>query len=245
MSLSKRTWNPMLMFGVTTMLFIVCLTAITLSWKQNSIEVDLTQRTRQALDLLGFLETPVQFSGRDGTLLLSTTEAERIKPYLAQLSQIEGVHQLTTSIQPSQATSVLDFNANMNDLDENGLYIPSQAHPLEQINLASIHFDYAQVTLTSESFGVLNKLAHDIKQYPDIKIEISGHTDNTGTALGNLALSKIRAQAVVDYLVKNGINPQQLVAVGYGSTHPIATNTTRSGRETNQRIALTVLQDKH
>ena len=244
MNLSKWTQYPTLALTLITSLFIVCLMVITVIWKQSTIEVDLIQRTRQTLDQLGFLETPVQFSGRDGALLIASTDVERLKPYLNQLNQIEGVRSITTKMQLSQSQPIIDFHANTNDLDENGLYLPSQDHPLEQISLTSVRFNYAQATLTAESFGVLNKLVHDIKQYPDIKIEISGHTDNSGTALGNLAMSQARAQAVVNYLVNNGIQPKQLVAVGYGSTRPIATNTTRSGRTTNQRIALTVLQDK-
>lgn len=244
MSPSKRTQNPMVMLTIITSLFIAGLAAITVIWKQNSIEIDLIQRTRQALDQLGFMETQVQFSGRDGTLWLAKTEAERLNIHLARLNEIEGVRSIKTATYTNLNTPVIDFNANANDLDENGLYIPSQDHPLEQINLANIRFHYAQASLTAESFGVLNKLVHEIKQYPDIKIEISGHTDNSGTALGNLAMSQARAQAVVNYLINNGINSKQLVAIGYGATRPIATNTTRSGRTTNQRIALTVLQDK-
>lgn len=244
MPASKWTEHPILALTLVTSVFITSLVIITVLWKQTTIEVDLMQRTRQALDELGFLETQVQFSGRDGTLVLTSDEAGHLKPHLNQLIELEGVRSIVTNTALNSPKLALDFNANTNDLDENGLYIPSQNHPLEQISLASIRFDYAQATLTSESFGILNKLVHDIKQYPDIKIEISAHTDNSGTALGNLAMSQARAQAIVDYLTNNGINPKQLVAVGYGSTRPIATNTTRSGRMTNQRIALTVLQEK-
>ncbi|MEN9432938.1 MAG: hypothetical protein RLZZ422_527 [Pseudomonadota bacterium] len=242
MNSSKWQAYPMLKLALITSGFIASLVLITILWKQNAIEVDLIQRTRQALDQLGFLEVQVQFNGRDGVLFIPVNDEKNLQAHLTQLKSIDGVRDITTQIQASLPVHTVGFNST-SELNENGLYIPSQEHPLERINLTTIRFNYAQATLTSDSFAVLNKLVIEIKKYSDIKLEISAHTDNSSTALGNLAMSQARAQTVVNYLINNGINPEQLVAVGYGSSRPIATNTTRLGRATNQRIALTVLKD--
>ena len=70
---------------------------------------------------------------------------------------------------------------------------------------------------------------------PKLKIEISGHTDNTGSAATNESLSQQRASAVVAYLVTKGINTSRLTAKGYGSKKPIASNESESGRQQNRR----------
>ena len=71
-------------------------------------------------------------------------------------------------------------------------------------------------------------------------VEISGHTDSVGSDDTNIQLSQRRAEAVADYLVKAGISPEHLNAVGYGKTRPIASNDTEEGRAQNRRIEFDV-----
>ncbi len=73
---------------------------------------------------------------------------------------------------------------------------------------------------------------------PDIKIEISGHTDNTGSAATNTRLSQARADAVRTYLASKGVSPDRMVTRGYGPTQPVAPNTTAAGRAQNRRVEL-------
>jgi outer membrane protein OmpA-like peptidoglycan-associated protein len=80
-----------------------------------------------------------------------------------------------------------------------------------------------------------------LNENPTVKIEISGHTDNIGNAPANLKLSQNRAKSVVDYLVKNKINPQRLTYKGFGSTKPIADNKTEDGRMLNRRTEMRVV----
>ena len=68
-----------------------------------------------------------------------------------------------------------------------------------------------------------------------LKIEISGHTDNTGSASLNESLSQQRADAVVNYLKTKGVNASRMTSKGYGSNFPIATNNTEDGRQENRR----------
>lgn len=104
-----------------------------------------------------------------------------------------------------------------------------------KIALRNIFFDTGKSTLRSESNTELDRLVKLMKDVPSLKIEISGHTDNTGSASLNATLSQDRAQAVVDYLKGKGISSGRMTAMGYGSTKPIASNGSADGRQQNRR----------
>lgn len=110
-----------------------------------------------------------------------------------------------------------------------------------KIQLRNIFFDIGKSTLRSESNSELNRLVKLMKDVPALKVEISGHTDNTGSAALNNTLSQDRAQAVVDYLIGHGISKSRLTAKGYGSTQPIAPNTTSKGRQQNRRTEFKII----
>ena len=80
-----------------------------------------------------------------------------------------------------------------------------------------------------------------IKRASQVHLTVKGHTDAMGDVAANKALSQKRAQAVVDYLVKQGVDPAQLQAVGYGSEQPVADNATAEGQFKNRRIEFEVL----
>jgi outer membrane protein OmpA-like peptidoglycan-associated protein len=104
-----------------------------------------------------------------------------------------------------------------------------------KIALRNIFFDTGKSTLRSTSNRELDRLVKLLIDVPALKIEISGHTDNTGSAKLNESLSQDRAQAVVNYLKSKGIDTGRLTAEGYGSSLPIATNGTSTGRQENRR----------
>ena len=103
-----------------------------------------------------------------------------------------------------------------------------------------INFERRSAVIDKASLPLLDKLAAAIKQCPAVTIEVAGHTDAAGKKSANLALSKRRAEAVVDSLTKAGIGSVKLVAAGYGSAKPIAVNTTAEGRAQNRRIEFVV-----
>ncbi len=103
------------------------------------------------------------------------------------------------------------------------------------IALRNIFFDTGKSTLRPESNSELERLVKLLKDVPNLKIEISGHTDNTGSATLNNELSKARAEAVVTYLKGKGVAANRLTSEGYGSSQPVATNNTAAGRQENRR----------
>ena len=80
-----------------------------------------------------------------------------------------------------------------------------------------------------------------MRENPSVRIEVSGHTDNTGSPEYNLKLSLNRAKVVADYLIKNGMDPSRIVAKGYGEKQPVAQNDTEEGRALNRRTEFRIL----
>lgn len=104
-----------------------------------------------------------------------------------------------------------------------------------KIALRNVFFDTGKSEIRSESFAELDRLVKLLKDVLALKIELSGHTDNTGSVQSNNKLSQDRAEAVVNYLASKGIAKNRLVAKGYGSSRPVDTNDTASGRQNNRR----------
>lgn len=111
-----------------------------------------------------------------------------------------------------------------------------------KIVLNNIFFDFNKSTLRPESTAELDRLYKLLLDVPTLKIEISGHTDNIGTATYNQKLSEDRAKAVVDYMLRKGIDAGRLKYMGYGFTRPVAPNDTEEGRQLNRRTEFEVLE---
>lgn len=110
------------------------------------------------------------------------------------------------------------------------------------VRLQNIYFDFDKTTLKNESFPELDKVVDFLKQNETVEIEISGHTDSKGSDDYNLNLSQGRSQAVVDYIIGEGIESYRLRAQGYGESKAIDTNETDTGRANNRRVEFTVLK---
>ena len=92
------------------------------------------------------------------------------------------------------------------------------------VGLDNIFFEFGKATLTPASSTALDKLVKLLNDNPNITIEIGAHTDRVGSAEGNLLLSGKRAESVVNYLIKGGIEADRLTAKGYGKSQPVTVN---------------------
>jgi len=99
-----------------------------------------------------------------------------------------------------------------------------------------IHFEFNKATIRPESFPTLDAVADVLRQFPTMKLEVQGHTDNVGGAAYNLKLSDARAASVRKYLVDHGIDGARLTSKGYGLTQPLVPNTTAENRALNRRV---------
>lgn len=100
----------------------------------------------------------------------------------------------------------------------------------------AITFDIGKANIKPESMTEINRIAQLMKDNGDLKFEVQGHTDNTGTMAGNQKLSEQRAQAIVNKLVEMGIAANRLSAKGMGQSAPLADNSTDEGRAKNRRV---------
>jgi OOP family OmpA-OmpF porin len=103
-------------------------------------------------------------------------------------------------------------------------------------------FDFGKADLRPVSFPVLDEVTNYLKANPDVKMEIHGHTDNTGSAEYNMKLSNDRANSVKNYLVEKGISPERIQARGFGLTMPIFPNDIFENRAKNRRVEFKIIQ---
>ncbi len=135
-----------------------------------------------------------------------------------------------------------------------GIVLPDAPPPKEQVVALQagldellegkvVEFETGSAVITDAGKRLLDDVLDALGLFPDVAVEIAGHADAQGSAAKNLELSERRAQAVLDYLVSKGADPDRFVVVGYGDTVPIADNSTAEGRQKNRRIEFIALED--
>ncbi|MBM4371608.1 MAG: OmpA family protein [Deltaproteobacteria bacterium] len=104
-----------------------------------------------------------------------------------------------------------------------------------------IFFAFNKATILPQSFGLLDEVATALADRAEIRVRIEGHTDDKGSDKYNRKLSDDRAKSVRMYLIKKGVDPSRMVAIGFGEEKPIAGNDTDEGRELNRRVEFFIL----
>lgn len=106
-----------------------------------------------------------------------------------------------------------------------------------------VEFEFDSAVITPVGTSLLDEVLDALRRFPEVPIEVGGHTDNVGSPESNLELSRERAEAVLAYLVANGEDPARFVVVGYGEDQPVASNETDEGRARNRRIEFKAFLD--
>lgn len=119
-------------------------------------------------------------------------------------------------------------------IDEKGCPIVNKARGV----LKGVNFKSGSAELLPTSFKTLDEAATALQEFPNVKVEVQGHTDNTGKEPTNQKLSQARAETVAKYLADHGVSADRMVSKGYGSSKPIAPNKTKAGRGKNRRVEL-------
>ena len=116
---------------------------------------------------------------------------------------------------------------------------------LEEINVQvrSVLFDLNKATIRQESNDALNQVAETMKEYPNTRFLIEGHTDSSGSDKYNMDLSEKRAASVREYLTSQGIPATRLSSQGFGEERPVASNATAAGRQKNRRVELSLIDN--
>lgn len=110
----------------------------------------------------------------------------------------------------------------------------------QSVDIENIYFETGRAALKPESFRSLNALIEFLNEYPNVRVEIGGHTDNVGSAAVNKKISEERALSVAEYVIAQGIPAHRVVSKGYGFDKPKASNRTAEGRAQNRRVDFTI-----
>ncbi len=186
------------------------------------------------------LESKIEISGLSDTNIFSTKS-----------DKINGSFLLCLPPGKNYALNIdkkgfLPYSDNIH-LPDSNIFIKIPLQPIEKDKvfiLKNIFFDIDKFNLKPESFVELKRLISFLQKNKTLKVEIQGHTDNTGTDAHNKSLSVNRAKSVYNYLIKHNIRKASLRYKGYAATQPIANNNTEKGRAKNRRTAFKILSDE-
>ena len=209
------------------------LSLITLGWfipKQlSAINQDVDFGVRSLLATSDAKNIDVDIDGRDVTFTGKVTpkfERDWFMQSVAELSQIRVVRDNLSEHDPREEARRV--RADFQNL-------------IRAIDTSAISFEPASAEFSAGSEQTLLQLVDLLKKYPERRVKVAGHTDASGSRESNLALSRDRATAITGFLEDRGIPRKQLLASGYGSNQPIASNETEDGRARNRRIDLIVM----
>jgi len=142
-----------------------------------------------------------------------------------------------TSTVSFQGTRVIPINGEARAPRLSKRALKAQLKNKQIIISEKVQFEVNQAVIKPESFPLLNDVATVIKENPQLlRVNIEGHASSDGDPASNLSLSDRRAKAVMDYLMRQGIEPQRLYGEGFGDKRPLADNNTQDGREKNRRV---------
>ena len=152
--------------------------------------------------------------------------------------------EVANEVQRQQIASDIATSLNPSYTVNNGLRVSAAEQNLLDDALARriIEFDSGKATLTPSGETILNEMAAALQKVRGKKVEVIGHTDNTGLRESNLALSQARAEAVRTYLAGKGISQDMVMVSGQGPDRPVAENNSADGRARNRRIEFRIAQ---
>ncbi len=130
------------------------------------------------------------------------------------------------------------------ELVSTGVQVVENADSIRLIMPGNITFKTDSADINSSFYSVLNSVAKVLNKYSNSTVMVSGHTDSTGSAEYNLNLSRERAQSVASYLQGQGIKASRFEVLGLGSSNPIASNETATGRAQNRRVEIKIIPNK-
>jgi outer membrane protein OmpA-like peptidoglycan-associated protein len=169
----------------------------------------------------------------------------------AQDADLEATYHLATK-DKEYWVKLFNFGGTANDVEHFGLYILEMESMKQEVDANEmfeainkegfialyLNFETGKSDIKPESQPILDQIVEMLKQNPDLKISIEGHTDNVGSDKSNKALSENRAKSVMNALVSAGIEKSRLSSKGWGATKPIADNSTEDGRFKNRRVEI-------
>jgi outer membrane protein OmpA-like peptidoglycan-associated protein len=170
---------------------------------------------------------------------------DQISRYLKELNPA-GFNQNVKRVVPYDEAVNVSYLSNISDIDEGATYATDYSKKATTVVASGqwrINFDVGRATLRTEGKDVLEQIYNLLIQAEDSKLELVGHTDNTGTQDANYSLSMARAEAVKNYLIGRGIPAKRFQRVdGKGQDEPVADNGTPAGKAQNRRVVVSIMK---
>jgi outer membrane protein OmpA-like peptidoglycan-associated protein len=176
-----------------------------------------------------------------GAIFITVTGG--VAPYDYLWSHGAKSQDITGLVEGQYTVNVTDANNCIVNTPEEGASIYEKVIAQGKLVSRDILFAVAKSTLEEKSFIEISRIASFMKEYPQLKFSIEGHTDSQGDATTNLKLSESRAEAIKESLVKFGISEKRLTTKGYGESTPIDSNATAVGRANNRRVEFVPISD--
>jgi outer membrane protein OmpA-like peptidoglycan-associated protein len=208
------------------------------------MEPRLTENARTALDDAGFTSVDVRFDGREAFISSLTSSPGRLAAAERIVEEIDGVR---------WASVVGDAHAGAGGVSTpTPTATPSPTPTQVQLDPATVRwlestdvlFGADSVALTDASRTQLSQVAALLTDVPTLRLIVTGHVAiPTGTEADAIAFSELRAQAVVDELLRSGVSPDQLIVVGAGSSEAVGNNATAEGAASNRRVSFAIQED--
>jgi len=195
----------------------------TKNFPEGGADVNVTNETGHRL-------TTVQSHTGDGIFHTQLTPASDFTVVGKKASYISNIEKISTKGLNRSTTLYVKLELSI-----------EEAKVGQSIQLNNIYFEVGKANLNTSVSSDLDRLIQFMKDNPATKLEIQGHTDNSGSLALNNRLSQARARSVVDYLTLNGISMDRLIAKGYGPSMPLSDNATPDGRAKNRRVVMKVL----
>lgn len=189
-----------------------------------SVPQELSEQAQRIAADAGAADIEIHASGRDLSLAGVLPAGSDRDLFVHRIASIDGVRSV------SETLSVFDPEADARARRA------AFGDAIGAADLSSVAFEPGSAQFAAGSERALDELATLLRTWPEYRVRVAGHTDNTGRPDVNLRLSRERAAAVADYLMSRGAASDQVIATGYGATQPIADNATEAGRSRNRRI---------
>ena len=199
--------------------------------------------------LTGVLQLITAVSGEVSEGQITVNAKARVVQFAAEFETRQARSDVRAAAEEVLASTTLDFTSSLTVENVPTTTVPPDTLVVVQnlfddtITGEVVEFEFNSAILRSEGTTLLDDLLVTMLEFPDVPIQIAGHTDDVGDDDANLELSRRRAESVVAYLVQGGADPARFVVIGYGETQPIGDNATEEGRAQNRRIVFTALEE--
>jgi OOP family OmpA-OmpF porin len=177
-------------------------------------------------------------------LLVACGSLDYVFPEIAQATKLtssNAANYAGRSAPDNDSDGVPDW-ADICGASTQGILVDAEGCEIVTGVVEGLEFAPNDVALSINAEAALDKTISAFIRYPDVILSVTSHTDNRGSAADNLALSKLRLNAVVAYMVSSGIEAQRIKPFAYGESRPRAPNATLDGRKRNRRIEIEVIE---